>query len=53
VGGVFGAALIHFKITAMGVVTWHIGLFAVLLYFSYYIRATYQKYIDLAWDVYY
>ncbi len=52
-GGVGGAVLLHFKIKTMGTAAWHIGLFALLLYFSYYIRGVYQKYIDCAWDVYY
>jgi hypothetical protein len=52
-GGVVGAAMLHFKIRTMGTATWHVGLFALLVYFSYYIRGVYQKYIDYAWDVYY
>jgi tetrahydromethanopterin S-methyltransferase subunit D len=52
-GGFGGAAMIHFKIIFAGIVTWHVGLFAVLVYGFYYIRATYQRYMDLAWDVYY
>jgi hypothetical protein len=52
-GGVGGAALLHYKIKAMGTATWHVGLFALLVYFSYYIRGVYQKYLDCAWDVYY
>ncbi len=52
-GGAGSAALMHFKITLMGMVVWHVSLSAVLLYGFYYLRATYQKYIDCAWDVYY
>lgn len=51
--GVSGAGLLHCKLRTAGIVTWHIGLFAVLVYTAYYIRGMYQKYIDCAWDVYY
>ena len=50
---VCGAGLLHCKLRTAGLVTWHIGLFAVLVYAAYYIRGLYQKYMDCAWDVYY
>jgi hypothetical protein len=52
-GGLGGALLLHFKMKTMGIVTWHVGLFALLVYFSYYLKGVYQKYMDCAWDVYY
>jgi len=51
--GICGAGLLHCKMRTAGLVTWHIGLAAVLVYASYYIRGLYQKYMDCAWDVYY
>ncbi len=51
--GAGSAALMHLKMTLMGMVVWYVGLSAVLLYGYYYLRATYQRYVDCAWDVYY
>ena len=51
--GICGAGLLHCKLRTPGLVTWHIGLAAVLVYLTYYIRGLYQKYMDCAWDVYY
>jgi hypothetical protein len=51
--GICGAGLLHCKLRTAGLVIWHIGLAAVLIYTAYYIKGLYLKYIDCAWDVYY
>jgi hypothetical protein len=48
-----GAVMLHYKLRTAGVITWHVGMIAVLGNLYYYIRGMYQKYMDCAWDVYY
>lgn len=52
IGGVSGPALLHYK-NSLGVYVWHTGLVALLICSFFYIKGTYQKYIDRAWDTYY
>ena len=51
-GGSGGALLQHYK-NPLGVYAWHIGLIAVLACMIFYIKGTYRKYLDYAWDAYY
>ncbi len=40
-GGVGGALLLHFKMKTIGTAAWHVGLIALLVYFSYYLKGVY------------
>ena len=52
-GGSGGAVLLHMKYSLAGTIAWPIGLIALSVCFTYYIKGTYQKYLDVGWDVYY
>jgi hypothetical protein len=52
IGGVGGPALVHYK-HPLGIYAWHTGLVALLICSFFYIKGTYQKYLDCAWDAYY
>jgi hypothetical protein len=51
--GAGGAVMLHYKLKTAGIITWHVGMIAVMGNSYYYIRGMYQKYMDCAWDVYY
>ena len=50
--GVGGAGMSHMEIPS-AIFVWHTGLAATLICLPYYIKGTYQKFMDLGWDTYY
>lgn len=50
--GAGGAFLVHQK-NFLGVYMWHAGLVALLFCSFLFIKGTYRKYLDRAWDTYY
>lgn len=50
--GAGGAYLVHQKFS-WGVYLWHAGAVALLCCSVLFIKGTYRKYLDRAWDVYY
>jgi hypothetical protein len=42
----------HMKISS-AIFVWHIGLASLLYCLTYFIKGTYQTYMDMGWDIYY
>jgi hypothetical protein len=51
-GGVGGAFLTHIKISS-AIFVWHMGIAATSVCLFYFIKGTYQRYMDMGWDIYY
>ena len=51
-GGAGGAFLTHMEIPS-AIFVWHIGIVATLVCLPYFIKGTYQRYMDMGWDIYY
>ncbi len=51
-GGITGAGMSHMEIPS-AIFVWHIGIASLLVCLTYFIKGTYQTYMDMGWDIYY